>query len=112
LAADYRILDLGEEWKRCTGLPFVFAVWAIRSELPNAVEIADELRALKSATRARLDEIVANDKLATPEFRRRYLTEHIVFDIGEQGRAAVARYRDLLAAHRLIAPSVEPLRWI
>ncbi len=26
--------DLGEEWKRWTGLPFVFAVWAARRSLP------------------------------------------------------------------------------
>jgi chorismate dehydratase len=28
------ILDLGTEWKAWTGLPFVFAVWATRRELP------------------------------------------------------------------------------
>lgn len=28
--------DLGEEWKRWTGLPFVFAVWAARREAPAA----------------------------------------------------------------------------
>ncbi|MFB3113113.1 MAG: MqnA/MqnD/SBP family protein, partial [Gemmatimonadales bacterium] len=30
--------DLGEEWKRWTGLPFVFAVWAARRDVnPSAV---------------------------------------------------------------------------
>ena len=29
-------LDLGEEWKAWTGLPFVFAVWAARREAPAA----------------------------------------------------------------------------
>ena len=28
--------DLGEEWKKWTGLPFVFAVWAARRRLPTA----------------------------------------------------------------------------
>src|SRR6266446_899676 len=27
--------DLGEEWKRWTGLPFVFAVWAARRAAPR-----------------------------------------------------------------------------
>lgn len=27
--------DLGEEWKKWTGLPFVFAVWAARREVPE-----------------------------------------------------------------------------
>ncbi len=31
-----RRYDLGEEWKRWTGLPFVFAVWAARREAPTA----------------------------------------------------------------------------
>jgi chorismate dehydratase len=29
-------LDLGEEWKQWTGLPFVFAVWAARRDAPQA----------------------------------------------------------------------------
>jgi chorismate dehydratase len=29
-------LDLGEEWKEWTGLPFVFAVWAARRDAPIA----------------------------------------------------------------------------
>jgi len=33
----YRTLDLAEEWIRCTGKPFVFAFWAVRSAaLPEA----------------------------------------------------------------------------
>ena len=31
IAARIRFLDLGEEWKRCTGLPFVFAPWLLRA---------------------------------------------------------------------------------
>lgn len=47
---DYPImLDLGEEWYRHTGLPFVFAVWAVREEFcrqdPDCViEIHHELQ--------------------------------------------------------------------
>lgn len=39
LAAESRYpvrLDLGEEWKAWTGLPFVFAVWAARRDAPTA----------------------------------------------------------------------------
>lgn len=111
-AEDFQFLDLGEEWKRCTGLPFVFALWALRAGLPDASAIAAELRRLKTAGLARLDEIIAKDRLATPEFRKRYLSEHIVFDAGEAGRAAVARYRELLAKHGWIASAHEPLRWV
>ena len=107
--ADWQILDLGEEWKRCTGLPFVFALWAMRSDVPAA--IADELRALKNSGIQRIAEIVANDDCATPEVRLRYLTEHIRFDIGERGKIAITRYRDLLVKHGLI-PAAGELRFV
>lgn len=31
------VVDLGEEWKRWTGLPFVFAVWAARRDVDRAL---------------------------------------------------------------------------
>jgi chorismate dehydratase len=99
--AGWQILDIGEEWKRCTGLPFVFALWAMRSDVPPAV--ADELRALKESGIQRIPELVANDDCGTPELRHRYLTEHIRFDVGERGKTAIALYRDLLVKHHLIA---------
>jgi chorismate dehydratase len=111
-AADWNILDLGEEWQRCTGLPFVFAVWALRSSIPDAPGAARDLRALKAAGLAQLETIIAEDKLATPEFRRQYLTSHIQFDIGERGRAAVTLYRELLAKHGFIASPAAPLQWV
>jgi chorismate dehydratase len=43
-----RRYDLGEEWKRWTGLPFVFAVWAARREVP-ATQVARVHGALQAA---------------------------------------------------------------
>lgn len=54
-------LDLGEEWKRWTGLPFVFAVWAARREAPlSAVHVVHQ-RLLESREwgLAHLDELAA-----------------------------------------------------
>ncbi len=39
------VMDLGEEWKRWTGLPFVFAVWAARRDV-NRAAVKDVHRAL------------------------------------------------------------------
>src|SRR5687768_2570391 len=83
-------LDLGEAWKRLTGLPFVFAAWIAREgvdpgDLPARLELA------KRDGLAHLDEIVA--RYAVPrgwpaDVARRYLTEHLKFDVGaEQVRA-------------------------
>lgn len=54
--------DLGAEWKAWTGLPFVFAVWAVRKryaeEQPQAVRaVADALGGSLTYCRAHLDEI-------------------------------------------------------
>jgi predicted solute-binding protein len=105
-----RVLDLGEEWLRRTGLPFVFAVWALRPDLPCLSEAAAAFRALKDHGLAHREEIVARDQTATPDFRRRYLTEHIRFDLGPREKQGLARYRELLVKHRLITSAAEPLR--
>jgi chorismate dehydratase len=99
--ADWRILDLGAEWKRCTGLPFVFALWALRSDVPRAA--ADELRELKDCGVRQIPQIVENEDFFTPEVRRCYLTEHIRFDVGAAGREAIRRYGEMLGRHGLIS---------
>jgi chorismate dehydratase len=54
-------VDLGEEWKRWTGLPFVFAVWASRRDAPGAGVRAVHQRLLESRAwgLAHLDELAA-----------------------------------------------------
>jgi chorismate dehydratase len=106
----YEILDLGEEWKRCTGLPFVFAPWLLRPDLPNAAAVADDLRALKVYGVAHLDEIVDAEP-RDPAFTRRYLTQHIRFVLGEPEKAGIAKYRELLAKHGFISDTQTSLRF-
>ena len=107
---DWRILDLGEEWKRRTGLPFVFAVWAMRHGTPDAA--AEALRRLKDAGIQRIPSLVQTESFANPEVRQRYLTEHIRFGIDAAGRQAIARYRELLAKHGLIQSTEPPLVFV
>lgn len=47
-AAGYRAIDLAEEWRAWTGLPFVFAVWAVRRDVfeSRADEVLEAWRAL------------------------------------------------------------------
>jgi chorismate dehydratase len=107
----YRILDLGEEWQRRTGLPFVFAPWLFRPGLPNAAAVADDLRALKAHGLARLDEIVRAEP-RDPAFTRRYLTEHIRFDLGAREKQGIDKFRELLAKHGFITDLAPPLRYL
>lgn len=106
------VLDLGDEWKRCTGLPFVFAAWALRGDLPDLRAVADAFRTLKARGLAHLDEIIAADGTSTADFRRRYLTTHIRFDLREREKAGLARYRELLVRHGLIGTAAPPLVFV
>ena len=109
-AGEWRVLDLGEEWKRCTGLPFVFAVWAMRPGISKAA--ADALRRLRRSGLMRVPELVEMEKFASVEVRQAYLTQHIQFGIGATGRAAISRYRELLAKHGLIKDAATPLKFV
>jgi chorismate dehydratase len=77
----YHVIDLAAEWKTLTGLPFVFAVWAVRPE----VEIPDLPFYFKSSLRYGLSsldilvrEAAAELGLDTSEVRA-YLTENLHF---------------------------------
>ncbi len=94
-------LDLGEAWTRWTGLPFVFAVWALRPGAPvSESELADWLEAfeaLKARNAARLGEIVpawpglAEERQTSAEAIE-YLTRNIDFDLDSAARQGLARF--------------------
>jgi chorismate dehydratase len=77
----YRIIDLAAEWKTLTGLPFVFAVWAVRPE----VEIPDLPFYFKSSLRYGLSSLDILVREAAGEMGldsaevRAYLTENLSF---------------------------------
>jgi chorismate dehydratase len=60
-------LDLGEEWKRWTGLPFVFAVWAARRDAPSGIVQVIHRCLLESRAwgLAHLDELAAGAAVNT-----------------------------------------------
>jgi chorismate dehydratase len=91
-------LDLGEAWKRLTGLPFVYAVWMCRGDRvgePTVVAAAAALDRQRRHNAMRLDWIVAKH---APEHRwpvelaRKYLGEYLRFDVGKREREAVGRF--------------------
>jgi len=105
-------LDLGEEWLARTGLPFVFAVWQIRPEIPNPRAVADALRAVRTAGLRRVREIGRLQRDFDPAFAELYLTRHIHFGLGSEEKAGIARFRSLLQKRRLIEPSEVPLQFV
>lgn len=112
-------MDLGAEWRARTGLPFVFAAWALRAGLAATCAIPEAFRALKGQGLQSREFLIgpevnapSHDPLHDPAFRRRYLTEHIRYDLGSREKEGLARYRSLLAKWRLIASDAAPLRFI
>jgi chorismate dehydratase len=92
---EFEYWDLAEEWKRTTGLPFVFALWLVRRGTPNAHEIADQLRARAHQNLEHLDDLIAAHPEFQPDFCDRYFREHLRFTFGERrsrGCFASARY--------------------
>ena len=110
-AGAHQLLDLGAEWQRCTGRPFVYAPWLLRADLPDAPAVAAELRALQRQGTACIAEIVRADP-HDPAFSERYLTEHIRFGLGAREKAGIEKFRELLTKHGFIAASGEPLRYV
>ena len=92
--------DLGALWRERTGLPFVFAVWALSPRVKDATAVAEILRGWKTDGLAQRDAIAAAEP--DPAFARDYLTRFIRYDIGAAERSAIELFGQLAARHGLI----------
>ena len=88
-------VDLGEEWTRMTGLPFVYAFWAGRA----GALTADDVEALQRARDegVRIPEQLAREFLADAPVERqemggRYLRHNIRYHLGADERAALEAF--------------------
>ena len=96
--------DLGQEWTDWTGLPFVYAVWAVR----DGVDLGAAEQAFHRAKEhglARAGAIAAREATALgldAGFCRRYLANVIHYDLGPRELAGLQRYRELAAELGLI----------
>lgn len=80
----YEWLDLGDEWKKLTGLPMVFAAWA--GKAPDAA-LSDITMESYRFGRARLDDIVSSEygkRGISHELAATYLHQHIHFELGDK----------------------------
>ena len=108
----FQFWDLGEQWQKLVGLPFVYALWLIRPEVADAKEIADRLRALRDENLANLDELIAEvvagigdprqRKEFTPQFCRRYYREYLRFSFGEKEKTGLRNFAKLCAERDLL----------
>lgn len=97
-------LDLGEAWKRLTGLPFVFAAWMARQDV-DLGELSVSLRHAKARGLANIEQIIEQFGIPRgwpPQVARQYLTENLKFDIGPRELLAIRQFHELAARHRII----------
>ena len=59
-AGEFQFWDLGEQWKKLTGLPFVYALWLIRPEVVDAKSVAQRLRALRDENVTNLEDLISD----------------------------------------------------
>lgn len=97
-------LDLGEAWKRMTGLPFVFAVWMGRrdAELGKLSAILRHAREQGMLNVDRIIEAHAGPHRWPADVARKYLTEHLQFAIGPRELEAIRRFHARAAEYGLI----------
>jgi predicted solute-binding protein len=82
------VYDLGAEWKRLTGLPFVFALWVGQGGLNLTKHHADFAASLAFGL-AHIDDIAAEyaPKLGiTPDAVKVYLTRNIDYSLDDENR--------------------------
>jgi chorismate dehydratase len=89
--------DLGQEWHDWTGLPFVYAAWAVRA----GVDLGPVLDALHEAKRRGIENVGSIAAREAPQlqldagFCRRYLANIIRFDLGPRELAGLHHYYHL-----------------
>jgi predicted solute-binding protein len=103
------VLDLGAAWTEWTGLPFVYAVWAVQKGARSAP--LKMLREAKAAGLAHLEEIAQRPGPGTPEFRLEYLSRYVVYDLGAEEKRGLRRFQELCAELGLVKDAHE-LRYI
>ena len=107
-----RVYDLAAEWNRFTGLPFVFAFWAVRAgyELGERGEYFSQS---KAAGLAEIEQIcrVYSERLGIPAAEiRSYLLSNLDYSLDHANQAGLCLFYKYAAELGLI-PEVRPLEF-
>ena len=88
------IYDLGDEWKKFSGLPFVFAAWISNKELPKDFEVA-----FNEANRmgiANIQKVVEENPFQVYDLQK-YFTQNIDYNLTDEKREALKLYLQKLS---------------
>jgi chorismate dehydratase len=95
---EHEILDLGAAWFEMTGLPFVYAVWALRRGKENSA-LRRQLTEARQFGMDTLDHIIRNRTEYTEDFRKDYFGWHIHYHLGSDEKRGIAKFVELLRKH-------------
>lgn len=98
----FQFWDLGEEWQNRTQLPFVYALWLIRPEVPSPKPIADSLRACRDNNLRELDPLIAAEREFSPAFCQFYLGECLSYQFGPREKEGLSTFRKLCEKHGIL----------
>ncbi len=107
-------LDLGDAWKQLTGEPFVFACWMARPGV-NLGDLPDRLIRAKQRGLKHVESIIAEHAVPRgwpASTARRYLLQHLKFDIGGRELAAISSFHQLAFKHGALEQEPHPLHII
>lgn len=102
-------LDLGYEWSRWTGLPFVFAFFAVADGVTVPPPVADAFLRAKEMGRGEIPAIVQEEsvRLGLDETQCRYYLEKVIrHDFGDAELEGLVRFYELAVERGLAPPGV------
>jgi len=99
---EFQFWDLGENWKKLMGFPFVYALWLVRPEVADPKSIADRLRSLRDKNLANIGNLIADGREFDRGFCDRYYREHLRFSFGEREKEGLHAFHQLCQKHELL----------
>ena len=103
-------MDLGAEWTAWTGLPFVWAFWAVAPNVEVSASVQRAFRRAKELGRADIPELAAREALRLgldPARCRHYLEHAIRHDLGDDELAGLRLFQEMATAAGLAPKGVE-----
>ena len=95
---EHEIMDLGAAWLELTGLPFVYAVWALRRGVENS-RLRRQLREARDFGLDTLDSIIVSRTEYTQNFARITWTGTSIIHLGADEKRGLAKFIEFLRKH-------------
>ena len=93
-------MDLSEEWVKWTGLPFVFAAWQVRQGFSDSTTV-QRLEEAAAQGISKIEHLVSLVPDFDPDFVKKYLSECLCYEFGEDQQHAIELFARFLTQLRL-----------